>query len=54
MKRRKERAEQTLEALNTIASRLSDYEHEWTKEERRMYGVAYRWLTSFCDGDSEA
>lgn len=50
------RAEQTLEALNTLGSALADYGHKWTTRERWLYGRAYGWLTSAfpCDGGSAA
>jgi hypothetical protein len=50
------RAEQTLEALNTLGSVLADYGHQWTSKERWLYGRARGWLISFgaCDGDSAA
>ncbi len=52
---RNTRAEQALEALNTLAVALADNYHHWTKRERWLYGRARRWLTSgACGGDSAA
>jgi hypothetical protein len=47
IKTQTQKSKQVLEALNTIASRLTDYGHKWTKDERRLYMFAHRWLTSF-------
>jgi hypothetical protein len=48
MRKKQEKAKQVLESFNAIASRLSDHSHEWTKEDRRTYGIVYRWIISFC------
>jgi hypothetical protein len=54
MKQKTEKAKTTLEALNTLASALTDYGHKWSKKERHLYGAAYRWIISFCGEDSAA
>lgn len=43
-----------LEALNTLASALTDHGHRWTKEDRKAYGLVSRWIISFCGEDSAA
>ena len=50
----KKKAEQTLEALNTLGGLLADYGHKWGKKERLLYYRAFHWLTSFCGADSGA
>jgi hypothetical protein len=54
MKGEVKKAKKTLEALNTVASALADHGHRWSKNERRLYGIARRWLISFCGEDSAA
>jgi hypothetical protein len=54
MKNQNKKAEKVLEALNTLALRLTDHDHKWAQEDRRAYGLVSRWITSFCDEDLEA
>lgn len=54
MKQKNQKSRCALEALNVLASVLTDYGHKWSKKERLLYSTAHRWITSFCDEDSAA